>query len=98
MAIPHEPHSFEELCKYVLGGQSHSDADEEKWIDEQGLRCPQLLEDLQKVYAQYKVVIFMTYYLTAQSLPLGFENSYLIPTVHDKPPVYLRYYDNSSVG
>lgn len=73
----------------------HTDAQEDKWIDKQGPLCPQLIEALKQEYDQYTVVFFMTYlyYTTARGLPLGFPNAALIPTVHDEPPVYLRYYD-----
>ena len=73
-----------------------SDADEREWIEEQGPVCQELLDELSEKHLAYKAVIFMTYlyYLTAKGLPLGFENALLIPTVHDEPPVYLRYYDS----
>ena len=85
---------FDRLCEKVLG-KPHTDREEEKWIDEQGPYCPELIRNLEKEHGEYKKVFFMTYlyYLTARGLPMGFDNAMLIPTVHDEPPVYLRYYD-----
>ena len=87
--------SFNKLSVILDRNLVHSEVAEEKWIDAQGPLCPKLLKQLQMDYKNYKAVIFMTYlyYLTARGLPLGFENAFLIPTVHDEPPVYLSYYD-----
>lgn len=89
-----EKERFDSLCEKVLG-KPHTDRDEDRWIDEEGPYCPALIRDLKKEHGAYKKVFFMTYlyYLTARGLPLGFDNAVLIPTVHDEPPVYLRYYD-----
>jgi len=85
---------FDRLSEKILG-KPHTDRDEEKWIDEQGPYCPKLIRDLEKEHGEYKKVFFMTYlyYLTAKGLPLGFDNAVLIPTVHDEPPVYLRWHE-----
>lgn len=87
--------SFNKLCDRVLGNPNHSDADEEEWIEAQGPVCPELLESLYHEQKQYRAVIFMTYlyYLTAKGLPMDFENAFLVPTAHDEPPIYLRYYE-----
>ena len=96
--------TFGKISEVVLGNlQNHTDEDERIWLEEQGPVCHTLLDTLAHDHAQYKAVIFMTYlyYLTAMGLPLGFENAFLIPTVHDEPPVYLRYYEkvfNSAKG
>ena len=91
---------FDRISRKVFGDPGHSARDEQKWIDLQGPYCPELVRTLQKEYRQYRKVLFMTYlyYLTATGLPLGFENAMLIPTVHDEPPVYLRYYDAVFAG
>lgn len=87
--------SFNQISQCVFANAAHSDGEENRWIEEQGPVCPELLDELAKRHLEYKAVIFMTYlyYLTAKGLPMGFENALLIPTVHDEPPVYLRYYD-----
>lgn len=94
---------FDEISQRVFSQDEHSDADELEWIDQQGPACSDLLRTLAERHQEYKAVVFMTYlyYLTAKGLPLGFENALLIPTVHDEPSVYLRYYDkvfNSAKG
>ena len=88
--------SFDQISQRVFANAAHSDAEESKWIEEQGPVCLELLDELAKKHREYKAVIFMTYlyYLSAKGLPMGFENALLIPTVHDEPPVYLRYYDS----
>ena len=85
---------FNKISERIFGEQEHTDAEEDLWIEEQGPVCPQLLQVLSEKHKEYKAVIFMTYlyYLTARGLPMNFENALLIPTVHDEPPAYLRYY------
>lgn len=91
---PRNIDEFNKLSAAVFSQEGHSDQQERRWIDDQGPFCPKLLSALQREHRKYKAVIFMTYlyYLTATGLPMGFENACLIPTVHDEPPVYLRYY------
>lgn len=92
---PRDPQKFQSISEKVLCGVCHSDEDERRWLEEQGPVCSQLLEVLSREHTQYKAVIFMTYlyYLTAMGLPQHFDNALLIPTVHDEPPVYLRWYE-----
>lgn len=91
---------FAEISARVLGRADHTDAEETRWLEEQGPVCPKLLDALYAEQSQYRSVIFMTYlyYLTAMGLPRGFQNAYLIPTTHDEPPVYLRWYDKVYAG
>lgn len=90
-----DPEEFARISQKVFSNPRHTDRQEREWIDKQGPYCPELISTLQNDYRQYKRVLFMTYlyYLTAIGLPLGFQNAVLIPTVHDEPPVYLRFYD-----
>ncbi len=86
---------FDKISAAVLGDPGHSDALEEEWIDQQGPLCPDLLAALDRDKDQYKKILFMTYlyYTTARGILPGYDNAMLIPTVHDEPPVYLRFYD-----
>ena len=86
---------FARLCEIVSHDPNHTDADEAEWVEKQGPLCPELIEALKREHGQYRAVLFMTYlyYTSAVGLPLGFDNAILIPTVHDEPWVYLRYYD-----
>ena len=90
-----EQGKFDRVTLEVFSNPNHSDKDEERWIEEQGPLCREVIRALQEEHTQYRVVFFMTYlyYLSAAGLPRGFENAVLIPTLHDEPPVYLRVYD-----
>ncbi len=89
------PEVFNLINSMVNADPEHSEAMEEEWLNQQGPYCPELHAVLRREYTLYRKVFFMTYlyYTTAKGLPLGFENAMLIPTVHDEPPVYLRWYD-----
>ncbi len=86
---------FGPLYTHIITAPSHTDAEEERWIEEQGPVCPALIEAVAAEHADYLAVFFMTYlyYTTVRGMGLGLDNAILIPTVHDEPPVYLRCYD-----
>ncbi len=92
---PRNPKDFNPLCGEIFGKPEHSDETEEKWIDEQGPYAPKVLEALEERHGEYRAIFYMTYlyWLTARGLPAGYDHSILIPTLHDEPPVYVRYYD-----
>ena len=87
--------SFDRITQKVFANPNHTDAEELRWIEEQGPVSMDVIRALREEHGEYRVVIFMTYlyYLSATGLPLGFDNAMLIPTLHDEPPVYLRAYD-----
>ena len=87
--------SFDRITQKVFANPNHTDAEELRWIEEQGPVSTDVIRALREEHGEYRVVIFMTYlyYLSATGLPLGFDNAMLIPTLHDEPPVYLRAYD-----
>lgn len=91
---------FGPLCGRVLDHPEHTDEEEERWIDEQGPYCPAMLKTLYRKQKEYKVIIFMTYlyYLTARGLPMHFDRALLVPTAHDEPPIYVRYYEKVFQG
>ncbi len=72
----------------------HTDAQEEKWVDDQGPYCPALIRALREEEGQYRALLFMTYlyYPTVRGILACPEKAVLIPTVHDERPVYLRIY------
>lgn len=88
-----ETESFNRFSDKVLIGK-HSDDEEEQWIDMQGPFCPAAVSYISEHHSDYAVVIFMTYlyYITARGMALNLDNAFLLPTAHDEPPVYLRYY------
>lgn len=86
---------FNQVCELILQDPHHSDELEKEWIEKQGPLCPDLIKVIAEDYKQYKAVLFMTYlyYTSAVGLMQNIPNSILIPTVHDEPWVYLRWYD-----
>ncbi len=83
------------INQLINHGKSLSDKEEEQWILEQGPVCPDLINAIVKDYEQYKAVLFMTslYYPTVKGMMLNLDNAFLIPTVHDEPPINLRIYE-----
>ncbi len=92
--------AFNRLSRRVLETPEHTAEQEEKWVDDQGPFCPQLLDVLEREQHRYRAVVFMTYmyYLSARGLPRHFDNAYLIPTAHDEPAIYLHYYEKVFEG
>lgn len=86
---------FVHISEKVYTNPNHTDAEELEWIEKQGPVCQKLLNDIANKHKDYKAVLFMTYlyYLSAKGLPMNLPNAILIPTLHDEPPIYLRYYD-----
>lgn len=87
---------FNKLSEKIFFDPKHTLEQELEWIDEQGPYCPKLVEYILENRTQYQVILFMTYlyYLTAKCIAKGMENAILIPTAHDEPPIYLKYYQN----
>ncbi|MBR2474579.1 MAG: glycosyltransferase family 4 protein [Clostridia bacterium] len=86
--------AFDSLSGKVFSAEKN-DRDVESWLDEQGPYSPECVEYLRAHYADYDVVIFMTYlyYITARCLGEGgIPNAFLLPTAHDEPPIYIPYY------
>lgn len=86
---------FNALSAQMLADPGHSDDLEEKWIDAQGPYAPAVLEALEKRRGEYAAIVFMTYlyWLAARGILQNGEKTILIPTLHDEPWVYVRYYD-----
>ena len=84
---------FDKLSDRVLNSPV-SEADEERWIDEQGPYCPACVEYIKEHHGDYTAVIFMTYlyYITARGVAADIPNAFLLPTAHDEKPIYLKYY------
>lgn len=67
---------------------------ENRWIDEQGPQCPELINYLEQHVDDYDVFTFMTYlyYTTVRGLPKVAHKAILIPTAHDEPTIYMKIY------
>jgi glycosyltransferase involved in cell wall biosynthesis len=72
----------------------HSEADEQKWLEDQGPWSPALLEYLQANEKHYDVLIFFTYLYapTVLGLRVNPGKSILVPTAHDEPAIHLGIY------
>ncbi len=83
--------NFDKATAAVLR-PDHTDAEEKKWLEEQGPVAPEALRYLREHGKEYKAVIFMTYlyYLSARGLLDDCGRTVLIPTAHDEWPIYLR--------
>ncbi len=85
---------FNKLSEKVLNNPNESYEENIKWMNEQGPICNGLLDYLKENEKEYKVKIFMTYlyWTTFFGLKNFPENSILIPTAHDEPPIYLNIF------
>ena len=64
-----------------------------QWV---GPDCPDLNRYLRRNGEQYEALFFVTYLYatTTRTLPSICERSILIPTAHDEPPIYGRFFDS----
>lgn len=67
---------------------------EERWINAQGPQCTALIDYIEQNKDQYDIFIFVTYlyYLTAKGVEKVSDKAILIPTAHDEPYIYFKYY------
>ena len=74
--------------------RSHSDADEQRWLESQGPYCPALPDYLAANGKGCRAVFFMTYlyYPTVRGLQTDCGTKILIPTAHDEWSIYLRLF------
>jgi glycosyltransferase involved in cell wall biosynthesis len=72
-------------------GNSHSRADEQEWLKQQGPWSPPLIDYLRRNHQQYDVLIFFTYLYapTVLGLEIAPARSVLVPTAHDEPAIRL---------
>ena len=86
---------FNNLSEIILNNKDHTIEESVNWIKEQGPYCPDLIEYIKENNKEYKKIIFMTYlyFPTAFGIALELDNAILLPTAHDEPPIYLKYYE-----
>lgn len=72
----------------------HRIKQQEKWIDEQGPLCPDLVSVVGKQKEAFDCFIFLTYlyYPTVRGLPKVAEKAVLVSTAHDEKPLYFDVY------
>ena len=77
-----------------LFNNTHSAADEEKWLRDQGPWSPALLDYLEREHGSYDALIFFTYLYapTVSGLKIDPRRSILVPTAHDEPAIRLELY------
>ena len=65
--------------------------DEEKWIEEQGPFCPELVQALAAAQGDIDLFFFFTYlyYPTVEGMRAVGKPAILFPTAHDEPPIRL---------
>ena len=87
---------FDKLSVKVFG-HTHSLEDEIAWVRSQGPESKELMTYLEKEAVNYfDAFIFFQYlyFPTVFGLPLIKDKSFLIPTAHDEPPIYLSIFKN----
>lgn len=67
----------------------------DEWIRQQGPDSPKMIEYLKENHDQYDALVFFTYlyYGTYHGASICPEKSWMIPTAHDEPPIYLPTFD-----
>ena len=91
---PRNLETFSEINTRLLTNGSGNPQAEQKWIDEQGPYCPQLIRYIDENKDKYDVFIFVTYlyYLTVKAIESVQEKAVLIPTAHDEPYIYFNLF------
>lgn len=89
-----EQEAFARISAKVLGNPNHTMEEAEEWVRAQGPVCDAAVQFILDHHKEYKAVLFTTYlyYLSAMGLQHKLDNVYLMPTAHDEPPVYVKYY------
>lgn len=89
-----EQEAFDAISARVLGNPNHTMEEAEAWVRAQGPVCDAAVQFILEHHQEYKAVLFTTYlyYLSAMGLQHKLDNAYLMPTAHDEPPVYVKYY------
>ncbi len=69
--------------------------DAEKWMQMQGPMSSGLLSYIEEHQTDYDKFFFFTYLYASSyyGLPIVAEKSFLVPTIHDEPPIYLPIWD-----
>jgi len=87
--------TFSRLDQKVLNRESSQEEDQ-LWLKEVGPYSSDLISYAQKHREEYDVFVFFGYLYASTTLvlPIVKEKAYLVPTSHDEPPIYARFYDD----
>ncbi len=91
---PRRPEKFGRLQNELLANSAHSDADELRWLDEEGPLAPSLIDFIRGSEKEYDYFIFFSYryyhsYWGIQAVP---QKSILVPTAERDPVIDLRIF------
>lgn len=86
---------FTRLTEKVLWGSKPSDYQYQEWIEEQGPKCPNLINYVKENQDEYDVFIVVTYlyYPAVRSIPEIGHKAIFIPTAHQEPYLYFKPYE-----
>ncbi|MDQ1335119.1 MAG: hypothetical protein QG552_2069 [Thermodesulfobacteriota bacterium] len=87
--------TFSRLDQKVLNRKSSREEDR-LWLKEVGPYSSDLISYVQEHGEEYDVFVFFGYLYASTTcvLPIVKEKAYLVPTSHDEPPIYARFYDD----
>ena len=91
---PRRPEKFGRLQNQLLADERHSEADELRWLDEEGPLSPSLIDYIREREADYDYFIFFSYryyhsYWGIRAVP---HKSILVPTAERDPVIGLRIF------
>ena len=87
--------TFSELDRKVLSRESSREEDR-LWLKEIGPYSSELISYVERFHQKYDMFVFFGYLYASTTLvlPLVKERACLVPTSHDEPPIYARFYDD----
>lgn len=87
--------SFNEYSDWIFSNP-HTTQDEDRWLQQQGPWCPNLINYLEQKHKSYDALIFFTYLYapTVLGLRVDPKRSILVPTAHDEPAIRLGIYES----
>jgi glycosyltransferase involved in cell wall biosynthesis len=72
----------------------HTDEEEQRWLEEHGPVCPELVEFVERHHRDYDALVFFSYryWTTFRGLQVAPERSILVPTAEHDRVLYLRLF------
>lgn len=87
---------FSKLNSEILQTTSITSEQSNKWMDEMGPYCPQLVKYVESHQDEYDVFIVVTYlyYTAVRTLPIIGHKAIFIPTAHQEPYIHFKMYED----